>query len=131
MNTGTRITGGEVAAEAGIDMIVIGTGEGKEIIVIEAGAAVEVLIMTNAVEEADMMMRGVVGAVLMKVPPLLVVPPVLGGAPLLAGHLHLGVGVLMDAITKNAHLLQEVFLRVVDLLILEALPDIPMLMNRE
>ncbi|CAL5384111.1 unnamed protein product [Camellia sinensis] len=66
MNTGTRIIGGEVAAEAGIDMIVIGTGEGKEIIVIEAGAAVQVLIMTNAVGEVDMMMRGVVGAVLMK-----------------------------------------------------------------
>ncbi|GMP46023.1 hypothetical protein CsSME_00014338 [Camellia sinensis var. sinensis] len=60
--------------------------------------------------------------------PLLVVPPVLGGALLLAGHLHLGVGVLMDTITKNAHLLQKVFLCVVDLLILKALPDIAMLM---
>ncbi|CAL5386024.1 unnamed protein product [Camellia sinensis] len=66
MNTWTRITGEEVAAEAGIDMIVTGTGEGKEIIVIIAGAAVEVLIMTIAVGEADMIMRGVVGAVLMK-----------------------------------------------------------------
>ncbi|CAL5384123.1 unnamed protein product [Camellia sinensis] len=65
-NTGTRITGGEVAAEAGIDMIVTGTGEGKEIIIIEAGAAVEVLIMTITVGEADMIMRGVVGAVLVK-----------------------------------------------------------------
>ncbi|CAL5386048.1 unnamed protein product [Camellia sinensis] len=127
MNTGTRITGGEVAAEAGIDMIVTGTGEGKEIIVIEAGAAVEVLIMTIAVGEADMIMRGVVEAVLMKVSPLLIVAPVLGGAPLLTRHLHLGVGVLMDAITKNAHVLQKVFLCMVDLLILEALFDILML----
>ncbi|CAL5384115.1 unnamed protein product [Camellia sinensis] len=66
MNTGTRITGGEVAAEAGIDMIVMGIEEGKEIIVIDAGAAVEVLIMTIAVGEADMIMRGVVEAVHMK-----------------------------------------------------------------
>ncbi|KAI8015072.1 hypothetical protein LOK49_LG05G02969 [Camellia lanceoleosa] len=82
MNTGTRITGGEVAAEAGVDVIVTGTGEGKEIIVIEAGAAAEVLIMTIAVGEADMIMRGVVGAVLIKRSPSPhKTPPSRGGSP--------------------------------------------------
>lgn len=45
MNTGTGITGGEVAAEVGIGMI----GEEKEIIVVEAGAAAEALIIEKTV----------------------------------------------------------------------------------
>jgi hypothetical protein len=56
MNIGVEIPGGEVAAEVGEDMIVTGLEEGKEIIVIEAGALVEVLIITRNVEEAKMMM---------------------------------------------------------------------------
>ena len=60
------ITGGEAAAEAGADMTVTGTMQRKEIIVIEAGAVVEVLIITKAVGEADMMMRGPVGVGLLE-----------------------------------------------------------------
>lgn len=56
IGVGIGIPGGEVAAEVGEDMIVTGLEEGKEIIVIEAGASVEVLIITRNVEEAKMMM---------------------------------------------------------------------------
>lgn len=66
MNTGAGILGGEVAAEVGEDMIVISPEEGKEIIVVEAGASVEVLIITRNVEEANMMMKGVVEVGLME-----------------------------------------------------------------
>lgn len=62
------------------------------------------------------------------VPPLLGVAQVLGGAPLHAGHLHLGVEVLMDAIAKNNHLRQKGLLLVVDQLILEAPYNALMLM---
>lgn len=129
MSTGIGITGGEVAAEVGVDMTVTGTAEGIEIIVIEAEAAAEVLIITKTVGEADMMMRGAVEVGHMGVPLLLVVALVLGGAPLHAGHHHLGVEVLMSAIAKYAHLLQRVFHHVVELLILEAHLHVLMLMN--
>lgn len=66
MNTGTGITGGEVAVEAGIDMIVIGTAARKEIIVAEAGAAVPVLIVTKTMGEANTMKNAAVGADLTK-----------------------------------------------------------------
>ncbi|CAL5414917.1 unnamed protein product [Camellia sinensis] len=111
MSTGIGITGGEVAAEVGVDMTVNGTAEGIEIIVIEAEAAVEVLIITKTVAEADMMMRGAVEVGHME------------------GHHHLGVEVLMSAIAKYAHLLQRVFHHVVELLILEAHLHVLMLMN--
>lgn len=66
MNTGTGIIGGEVAVEAGIDMIVTGTAARKEIIVAEAGAAVPVLIVTKTMGEANMMKSAAVGADLTK-----------------------------------------------------------------
>lgn len=66
MNTGTGITGGEVAVEAGIDMIVTGTAARKEIIVAEAGAAVPVLIVTKTMGEANTMKSATVGADLTK-----------------------------------------------------------------
>ncbi|KAL6984147.1 hypothetical protein U1Q18_017522 [Sarracenia purpurea var. burkii] len=102
--------------------------EGIEIIALEAGAAVGVLFITKIVGEANMMMRGVVGVGLMKVPPLLGVP-VLGGAALHAGHHLLEVEVQMNAMGRNALLLQRVFHHVVDLLILEAPLHVLMLMN--
>lgn len=45
------ITEGEVVVEAGTGMIVIGIMQGKEIIVVEAGAAVLVLITIEVVVE--------------------------------------------------------------------------------
>lgn len=45
MNTGTGITGGEVAAEVVVGM----TGEEKEIIIVEAGVTVEALIIAKTV----------------------------------------------------------------------------------
>lgn len=62
MNTGTRITEGEVVVEAGSDLLVTGTVGGKKIIVAGAGALVQVLIITKIVGEADMTMRGGVEA---------------------------------------------------------------------
>ncbi|GFZ10046.1 serine/arginine-rich splicing factor-like protein, putative [Actinidia rufa] len=130
MNTRTGIPREEVAAEVGAGMTGIDLEEGKEIIVIEAGAAVEALIIIKTVEEVDMMTRNAAGVDLMEVPPLLVVAQVLGGASLHAGHLHLGVEVLMDEIAKNNHLRQKGFLLVVDQLILEAPYNALMLMNK-
>lgn len=147
MNIGVGIPGGEVVAEVGEDMIVTSPEEGKEIIVVEAGASVEALIITRNVEEANMMMKGVVEVGLMEgillllfkflhvqlmkcclmlcgcseVRPLLVVALVLGGAPLHAGPHHLGVAVQTDAMAKQALLLQRVSHHaVVDVLVLVA-----------
>ena len=60
MNTGkrTRITGGEVAAEVEVEVIVINTVGRKERAVVGAEAAVQVLIITRIAGEADMMMNG-------------------------------------------------------------------------
>lgn len=60
MNTRTRITGGEVAAEVEVKVIVTGIVERNERVVVGAEAAVQVLIITRIVGEADMMMNGVV-----------------------------------------------------------------------
>ena len=62
MNTGTGITGREVAAEVEAETIVTGTVGRKEIVAVGAEAAVQVLIITRIVGEADMMMSGVVAA---------------------------------------------------------------------
>lgn len=130
MNIGVGIPGGEVVAEVGEDMIVTSPEEGKEIIVVEAGASVEALIITRNVEEANMMMKGVVEVGLMEVRPLLVVALVLGGAPLHAGPHHLGVAVQTDAMAKQALLLQRVSHHaVVDVLVLVAHLLVLMLMN--
>lgn len=107
MNTGTGITGGEVAVEAGIDMIVIGTAAEKEIIVAEAGAAVPVPIVTNTMGEANTMKSAAVGANLTKVPLPLGIVSILKGA-----HLHvrlIRVKFLMDATLMNVLLLSSVF----------------------
>ncbi|GFY85827.1 serine/arginine-rich splicing factor-like protein, putative [Actinidia rufa] len=130
MNTRTGIPRGEVAAEVGAGMTGIDPEEGKEIIVIEAGAAVEALIIRKTVEEVNMMTRSTAGVGLMEVPPLLVVARVLGGAPLHAGCLHLGVEALTHAIAKNDHLCQKGFCLVVDQLILKAPYNALMLMNK-
>lgn len=117
MNTGTGITGGEVAVEAGIDMIVTGTVAEKEIIVAEAGAAVPVLIATNTMGEANMMKSAAVGADLTKVPPPLGIVPILKRA-----HLHIRlirVKFLMDTTAMNVLLLSNVFHQMVGDLFLE------------
>lgn len=62
MNTGTGITGREVAAEVEAETIVTGTVGRKEIVAVGAEAAVQVLIITRIVGEADMMMSAVVAA---------------------------------------------------------------------
>lgn len=123
MSTGTRITGGgaeaeaEVEAELGVSLIVRGIGE-RIGTVIEVGVAVEVLTIVKIVGGTGMMMRSVVEVGLLEAPLLLGVVPVLEGAYPHARHLLLGALVLLDEITKNAPLLQKVFHRAVDLLIL-------------
>lgn len=63
MTTGTGIgIGGEVAAEVGIGMIVIGIVGGTKMIVGGAEAAVQVLITTKVAVEAAMMMSAGAGA---------------------------------------------------------------------
>lgn len=65
MTTGTGIgigIGGEVAAEVGIGMIVIGIVGGTKMIVGRAEAAVQVLITTKVGVEAAMMMSAGAGA---------------------------------------------------------------------
>lgn len=119
MNTGTGITGREVAAEVEAEAIVTGTVGRKEIVAVGAEAAVQVLIITRIVGEADMMMSGVVAAGHMEVPLLPGVAPVLEGAPLHAEHHLPGKKVLLDAREMNVHLLRKVSHPVVDLLILE------------
>lgn len=103
MNTGTGITGGEVAVEAGIDMIVTGTAARKEIIVAEAGAAVPVLIVTKTMGEANTMKSAAVGADLTKVPPPLGIVPILKGA-----HLHVRL-IRVKSTLMNVLLLSNVF----------------------
>ena len=66
MNTRTGIPRGEVAAEVGAGMTGIDPEEGKEIIVIEAGAAVEALIIRKTVVGVDMMTRSTAGVGLME-----------------------------------------------------------------
>lgn len=61
IGTGKR-TEGEVVAEVGIDMTVTGIIRVKEILITEAGAAVQVLTIAKTVDGEDMMMNGVVGA---------------------------------------------------------------------
>lgn len=119
MNTGTGITGREVAAEVEAETIVTGTVGRKEIVAVGAEAAVQVLIITRIVGEADMMMSGVVAAGHMEVPLLPGVAPVLEGAPLHAEHHLPGKKVLLDARETNVHLLRKVSHPVVELLILE------------
>lgn len=119
MNTGTGITGREVAAEVEAEAIVTGTVGRKEIVAVGAEAAVQVLIITRIVGEADMMMSGVVAAGHMEVPLLPGGAPVLEGAPLHAEHHLPGKKVLLDAREMNVHLLRKVSHPVVDLLILE------------
>lgn len=119
MNIGTRITGGEVTAEAGIDTTVITT-------VAEVAAAV--LVLGETMEETDMMTRGVEGVDLMEVFPLHVVVGVPEGAPLHVGHLRQLVETLKGAITKNDLLLLRVFLPVVGVPILKAGLLVQMLM---
>lgn len=119
MNTGTGITGREVAAEVEAETIVTGTVGRKEIVAVGAEAAVQVLIITRIVGEADMMMSAVVAAGHMEVPLLPGVAPVLEGAPLHAEHHLPGKKVLLDAREMNVHLLRKVSHPVVDLLILE------------
>ena len=108
----TKITGGEAAVEAGIDMIVIAA----------AGAEAAVGVLAETVEEIDMVMRGVSGVDLMEVPPppLHVVVEVPKRASLHVGHLHQGEEVLMCAVKKSGLQLQRVLLLVVAALILEA-----------
>lgn len=113
MNTGTRITGGEVAVEAGIDMIVTGTAARKEIIVAEAGAAVPVLIVTKTMGEANTMKSATVGADLTKVPPPLGIVPILKGA-----HLHVRL-IRVKSTLMNVLLLSNVFHQMVGDLFLE------------
>lgn len=55
MITEGEITKGEVAVEVETGMIVTGTVAGTEIIVVEVGAAVQVLIMIEAVIEESWM----------------------------------------------------------------------------
>lgn len=130
MGTGIRTTGGEVAVEVGIDLTVTGTGVKKEIIIIEVGASVEVLIIARTVEEAADVMRGVAGVGRKEVPLLLDVAPVLEGAHPHAGLL-LGAEVLVDEITKNVPQLQKALHHQAELLILKPhLHVIPMLMNK-
>lgn len=130
MNTGTRITEGEVVVEAGSDLLVTGTVGGKKIIVAGAGALVQVLIITKIVGEADMKMRGGVEAGPMIVPPLLGVVQILGGAHLHIGHL-LGVKVLMCAIIKKALQCRKLFHHMADLLILEARLHVDLMLMNE
>lgn len=113
MNTGTGITGGEVAVEAGIDMIVTGTAARKEIIVAEAGAAVPVLIVTKTMGEANTMKSAAVGADLTKVPPPLGIVPILKGA-----HLHVRL-IRVKSTLMNVLLLSNVFHQMVGDLFLE------------
>lgn len=113
MNTGTRITGGEVAVEAGKDMIVTGTAARKEIIVAEAGAAVPVLIVTKTMGEANTMKSAAVGADLTKVPPPLGIVPILKGA-----HLHVRL-IRVKSTLMNVLLLSNVFHQMVGDLFLE------------
>lgn len=113
MNTGTGIIGGEVAVEAGIDMIVTGTAARKEIIVAEAGAAVPVLIVTKTMGEANMMKSAAVGADLTKVPPPLGIVPILKGA-----HLHVRL-IRVKSTLMNVLLLSNVFHQMVGDLFLE------------
>lgn len=113
MNTGTGITGGEVAVEAGIDMIVTGTAARKEIIVAEAGAAVPVLIVTKTMGEANTMKSAAVGADLTKVPPPLGIVPILKGA-----HLHVRLKRVKSTL-MNVLLLSNVFHQMVGDLFLE------------
>ncbi len=134
MNTGkrTRITGGEVAAEVEVEVIVINTVGRKERAVVGAEAAVQVLIITRIAGEADMMMNGsgVVAVGHLEVPLLPSVAPVLEEARLHVEHHPPGKKVLLDASEMNVHLHRKVSHPVVDLLILEAhLHIILMLMN--
>ncbi|XP_022855119.1 uncharacterized protein LOC111376392 [Olea europaea var. sylvestris] len=86
MITGRRITGREAAAEVRVDMKRNGIVAGIGIIAVEVGAEAEITVLvigiTETVEEAKMMMRGVVEVGLMGVLPLLDVVLVPGGAHL-------------------------------------------------
>ena len=129
LGQGTEILGVEVVVEVGTDLSVTDIAEGKGIIVVEAGAAVQVLFIAETAREGDMMMRIVVGAGHMEVPPLLGVVPVLGGAHLQSRHAP-GLKVPMDANLLIALLLLKVCHLVVDLLILEVRRhDVLMLKN--
>lgn len=117
MNTGTKITGREVAVAVavGIDLREIGTVVKKKIIVIELGASVEVPITGKTVVGA-----GVVAVVLMEAPLLSDVAPVPRGAHPHAGHLLLGAEVPpMDEIRMNAPQSPKAFHLEAGLLILE------------
>lgn len=132
MTTGTGI-GGEVAAEVGIGMIVIGIVGGTKMIVGGAEAAVQVLITTKVGVEAAMMMSAGAGAgagVGVEVAPWTALPlgavhhlataPALEGVLLHAGLSLLGVKALIDAVVMD-DLRFEVFRPEVDVLILEVL----------
>lgn len=111
LNQGTKIItvhvnlGGEAGAEVEEDMIMIDTVEGKETL-IEAEAAVLVLMVINIVEEIDMTMIGAVEVVLMEVHLLLDVAIVQGRAhrPELLPRME----AQMLGITLNGLLLQKV-----------------------
>lgn len=130
MITGIEIIGGGVAVGAGIGTSVTDTVGGIEITVDEVEAEVSVLITTEAVAEADMMMIAGVLVDRLAVPPQLSVAPVLAGFLPLARLLLLGVTILMDTVMMSDLRLLKVHPREVDVLILAAIPlEIQMLMT--
>lgn len=129
MITETEIIEREAGVEAEVDLSMIDTVAGIEIIAIGPEVAVEALITIKVVVEVDMMTRGAVEVVRMEVPLLLGVAQVQGGAHLLAEPLNLGMVVQKDATTKCALQLQEVCHPVVGGLSLEAHLHVLMLMN--
>lgn len=62
MNIRTKVLGEGLVVEVGTDLSVTDIAGGKGIIVVEAGAAVQVPIITETVREGDMMMKIVVEA---------------------------------------------------------------------
>lgn len=119
------IQGVVIAAGVGIGMTMTGIMGGREIIVIEAGVAVQVPIMIEAVVGGDMTTSGTgVGVDRLQVPPHLDIALVHGGVCLLGGHSPLGMRVLTGAAMMTGLQPPVVFHHDVDLLILEALPII-------
>lgn len=97
----------EVAVEAGTGMIGPGIVEGKETIIIEAGAAALVPITTEIVAGAGMMIDKVGAAHMTVLPP---------SVALVLGVL-LHVIVSIDVAVMKDHQLQQVFLRKLDVMI--------------
>lgn len=124
------ITEGEVVVEAGTGMIVIGIMQGKEIIIVEAGAAVLVLITIKVVVETGWSEEVGAGQLKGTVNPRFGIVLVPGGAHLHSKDLLPMVKVLTGAVLMNVpHLLPA--LHPVDVMsVLEVYPPIVLMAMR-